>query len=46
MFSKNRDRMLTSDESLRCFAEANERAKRFMSVDRFTVDGTLTQAWA
>jgi hypothetical protein len=28
------------------FAAVNEQAKRFMSDDHFTVDGTLIQAWA
>jgi transposase len=35
VFSKNRDRLLTSDV-----------AQRFMSDEHFTVDGTLIQAWA
>jgi transposase len=46
VFSKNRDRLLTSEVAHRFFAEANERAKPFMSDDHFTVDGTLIQAWA
>ena len=28
------------------FAEVNKQAKRFMSDEHFTVDGTLIQAWA
>jgi hypothetical protein len=28
------------------FAEVNRLAKRFMSDEHFTVDGTLIQAWA
>ena len=46
VFSKNRDRLLTSEVAQRFFAEVNQRAKRFMSDDHFTVDGTLIQAWA
>ncbi len=46
VFSKNRDRLLNSEVAQRFFAEVNQRAKRFMSDDHFTVDGTLIQAWA
>jgi transposase len=46
VFSKNRDRLLTSDVAQRFFAEVNRQAQRFMSDDHFTVDGTLIQAWA
>ena len=46
VFSKNRDRLLTSDVAQRFFAEVNLRAKKFMSDEHFTVDGTLIQAWA
>src|ERR1039458_10334310 len=46
VFSKNRDRLLTSDVAQRFFAEVNKQAKRFMSDEHFTVDGTLIQAWA
>lgn len=46
VFSKNRDRLLTSDVAQRFFAEVNKRAKKFMSDEHFTVDGTLIQAWA
>ena len=46
LFSKNRDRMLTSEVVQRFFAEVNQVAKRFMSDEHFTVDGTLIQAWA
>src|SRR6202521_6160047 len=46
VFSKNRDRLLTSDVAQRFFAEVNKRARRFMSDEHFTVDGTLIQAWA
>ena len=30
----------------RFFAEVNRQAKKFMSDEHFTVDGTLIQAWA
>jgi transposase len=46
VFSKNRDRLLTSDVAQRFFTEVNLRAKKFMSDEHFTVDGTLIQAWA
>src|SRR5271163_1248601 len=46
VFSKNRDRLLTSDVAQRFFAEVNKQAKQFMSDEHFTVDGTLIQAWA
>jgi transposase len=46
VFSKNRDRLLTSDVAQRFFAEVNKQAKRYMSDEHFTVDGTLIQAWA
>src|SRR5277367_2486465 len=46
VFSKNRDRLLTSDMARRFFAEVNQQAKKFMSDEHFTVDGTLIQAWA
>jgi transposase len=46
VFSKNRDRLLTSEVAQRFFAEVNRRAKGFMSDEHFTVDGTLIQAWA
>jgi len=43
---KNRDRLLTSDVAQQFFAEVNKQARRFMSDEHFTVDGTLIQAWA
>jgi transposase len=43
VFSKNRDRLLTSEVAQRFFAEVNERAKKYMSDEHFTVDGTLIQ---
>ena len=46
VFSKNRDRLLTSDVAQRFFAEVNLQAKKYMSDEHFTVDGTLIQAWA
>ena len=46
VFSKNRDRLLNSEVAQRFFAEVNKQAKRYMSDEHFTVDGTLIQAWA
>ena len=46
VFSKNRDRLLTSDVAQQFFAEVNRQARKFMSDEHFTVDGTLIQAWA
>jgi transposase len=46
VFWKNRDRLLNSTVAQSFFAAVNEQAKRFMSDDHFTVDGTLIQAWA
>jgi transposase len=46
VFSKNRDRLLTSEVAQQFFAEVNQQAKHFMSDEHFTVDGTLIQAWA
>ena len=46
VFSKNRDRLLNSEVAQQFFAAVNRQAKRFMSDDHFTVDGTLIQAWA
>src|ERR1700747_3162277 len=46
VFSKNRDRLLTSEVAQRFFAEVNQQAKRFMSDEHFTMDGTLIQSWA
>jgi hypothetical protein len=39
VFSKNRDRLLTSAVAQRFFAEVNRQGKRFMSDEHFTVDG-------
>jgi transposase len=46
VFSKNRDRLLNSEVAQLFFAEVNRQAKKFMSDEHFTVDGTLIQAWA
>ena len=46
VFSRNRDRLLTSDVAQQFFAEVDQHAKRFMSDEHFMVDGTLIQAWA
>lgn len=46
VFSKNRDRLLNSEVAERFFAAVNRLAKRYMSDEHFTVDGTLIQAWA
>jgi transposase len=46
VFSKNRDRLLSSAVVQQFFSEVNRQAKRFMSDEHFTVDGTLIQAWA
>jgi transposase len=44
VFSKNRDRLLSSAVAQQFFSEVNRQAKRFMSDE--LVDGTLIQAWA
>ena len=47
-FSKNRDRLLDADVAAK-FLEAvlrHPKAKRFLSDDHFSVDGTLVEAWA
>ena len=46
VFSKNRERLLTSEVAQQFFAAVTAQAKRFMSDEHFTVDGTLIQAWA
>ncbi len=46
VFSKNRDRLLSSAVAQQFFSEVNRQAKRLMSDEHFTVDGTLIQAWA
>ena len=45
VFSKNRDRLLSSAVAQQFFSEVNRQAKTFMSDEHFTVDGTLIQAW-
>jgi hypothetical protein len=46
VFSKNCDRLLNSEVAQQFFTAVNQQAKRFMSDDHSTVDGTLIQAWA
>jgi transposase len=46
VFSKNRDRLLNSAVAQRFFAAVNRQARKLMSDEHFTVDGTLIQAWA
>lgn len=46
VFSKNRERLLTSEVAQQFFAEVNRQGTKFMSDEHFTVDGTLIQAWA
>ena len=46
VFSKNRDRLLTSEVAQQFFTAVTRQARRFMSDEHFTVDGTLIQAWA
>jgi len=46
VFSKNRDRLLTSDVAKQFLAAVIGQAKRFMSDDHLTVDGALIRAWA
>ena len=46
LFSKNRNPLLTSEVVQWFSAEVNKQAKRFISDEHFTVDGTLTLAWA
>ena len=44
VFSKNRDRLLSSAVAQQFFSEVNRQAKRFKSDEHFTVDGTLIHA--
>ena len=46
VFSRNRDRLLTSEGAQQFLAGVVAQAKRLLSNDHFTVDGTLIQAWA
>lgn len=47
-FSKNRDRLLTSEVAQRFLAAvlAQRRVKKLLSSEHFSVDGTLIDAWA
>jgi transposase len=47
-FSKNRDRLLEGDIAAKFLAAvlAQQRVKRLLSSDHFSVDGTLIEAWA
>lgn len=47
-FSKNRQRLLEHDVSRKFFLAIREQAKKqhLLSVEHFTVDGTLLEAWA
>jgi transposase/IS5 family transposase len=46
VFSKNRERLLNEEIAEGFFRRVIERAKPFMSDEHFTVDGTLSEAWA
>ena len=48
MFSKNRDRLLTTDMSRKVMAAilAHPKVKPLLSDEHFSVDGTLIKAWA
>jgi transposase len=47
VFTKNRDRLLSGDVAQAFFESvlAQAKAKRLLSTDHFTVDGTLIEAW-
>ena len=47
-FSKNRDRLLEGEIAAKFLAAvpAQPKMKRLLSSDRFSVDGTLIEAWA
>src|ERR671911_2303786 len=47
-FSKNRDRLLEGDIAAQFLAAilAQPRVKKLLSMDHFSVDGTLIEAWA
>jgi len=47
-FSKNRDRLLTSEivQGFLCALLAQPRVKRLLSAEHFSVDGTMLKAWA
>ena len=48
VFSKNRERLLEGDIAAKLLSAvlAQPRAKRLLSTDHFSVDGTLIEAWA
>src|SRR3954452_17568882 len=48
VFSKNRDRLLEGDIAAKFLAAvlAQDRVKKLLSTDHFSVDGTLIEAWA
>jgi len=46
VFSKNRDRLLNEEVAREFFREVLKQAKRNLSKEHFTVDGTLIEAWA
>src|SRR5689334_24210398 len=48
VFSKNRDRLLQGDIAAKFLAAvlAQPKAKKLLSSDHFSVDGTLIEAWA
>lgn len=48
MFSKNRDRLLTTDIARKLMTAIleHERVAPLLSDDHFSVDGTLVEAWA
>jgi len=46
VFSKNRERLLNEATAREFFARVLEKAKRHLSKEHFTVDGTLIEAWA
>jgi len=46
VFSKNRDRLLNEEVAREFFREVLKQAKRNLSKQHFTVDGTLIEAWA
>ena len=46
VFSKNRERLLNQEVAQAFFARVLAQAKRYLSDEHFTVDGTLIEAWA
>jgi transposase len=48
VFCKNRDRLLAAEVSAKLLAGvvAHRRVRRLLSLDHFSVDGTLIEAWA